>query len=266
MTGACIFAPQNPIVEMKKNAIFLAVSIASIVFASCAGNEQKPQATPTTQEAPKSNKEKLEELRQKVMKEVDYTSVVTYLQTTREYGNWGALLKKSKWGKDLHNGYFTILVPEPGIIEKKLDLLAEFKRDDNQALLDKFMARHIVKNPFTAAKAEGMRDMEMMDGSKLKIQPGVQQIEHISYSTDQIGTDHGSIVLINGMIDFPEKELQKSTNIAVAANRPAAQRKLKLRKNRSNSKVLAHFCSNGKNGFARTSIAHGCFQLKYFAT
>jgi uncharacterized surface protein with fasciclin (FAS1) repeats len=137
-------------------------------------------------------------------------SALTWLENNPNTSMWGILLKRSKWAKDVHHGFYTVLTPYNDFLKKEgVDLIAELKYPENQNLLDALMARHIIKTPLTITKTEGMKSLECIDGSTLNFQPGVQQIEGIYYELYQYGTFHGSVIPLNGVIDLPTKKLEK---------------------------------------------------------
>lgn len=197
---------------MKKIVALSAISALFWVQA-CTGGEQKPNASATADStsAKKTVQGRIQQIKDSLNSiQGSDASAVRFLETDARYSYWGALVKKSKWAKDIHNGNYTVLgVPNEAMLRYGEEMLGELKADENQAILDELVGRHVISTPFTAQKAEGLTQLETIGGKKLNIQPGAQQIEGIVYSLDQIGTQHGSVVVIKELINFPEAELVK---------------------------------------------------------
>lgn len=121
---------------------------------------------------------------------------------------WGTLCKYSKWAKEVHNGQFTLLCPTNDVLNAKgRDLMAELKNPKNKELLNKLMASHLLKNVVTDKElAEEASGNENALGKKVEVGAGL--IGETKYRGMSIYTQHGTVVVLADVIDFPEAELR----------------------------------------------------------
>jgi uncharacterized surface protein with fasciclin (FAS1) repeats len=196
-----------------KRILALAALSAAIGLQSCAGGDQSSKSTSTSDSTgtKKTMQSRVQEIRDSLntLRGSD-ASALRFLETDAQYSYWGALVKRSKWSKEIHNGNYTVLAPGNDAMQRYgEEMLGELKSGENQSILDDLVGRHVITTPFIAVKAEGLSELETIGGTRLKIQPGARQIEGVVYSTEQISTQHGSILPIKDLLYFPEEELVK---------------------------------------------------------
>jgi hypothetical protein len=120
---------------------------------------------------------------------------------------WGLLCQYSKWGKELRGGNYTLLCPKINLLKNKgKELLVALRDKKNADILDKLIAAHILKTDVGVEKWKYDDVFETIDGRKYKV--GGQVIQDVVYFTYNIQTKHGSVVITEFPIEFPDKELR----------------------------------------------------------
>ncbi len=189
------------------NFVFLAVFSG---FWGCSDPNQQSNVTPNAENKNTSDPlpHNLNESRQNTDNEfITYTNPIEYAQSVDSLRTWGLLCEYSKWGNDVRGGNYTLLVPKINLLKAKgKELLVALRDKKNADILNEFIAAHILKTDISVSKWKYDDRIETIDGRQYKV--GGQVIQDMVYFTYEIPTKHGNVVITEGMLNFPEKELR----------------------------------------------------------
>ncbi len=135
-------------------------------------------------------------------------NVIRATINSTEFGSMGFLLNKSKWAEQVANEKVTFLCPTEKSLElNNRQLLSEFKRPENQDLLDEYIALHVLKGEIILSKTT-ITDVETISGIKLKIDRENHTIDGVHYSDREIQTGMGNIIVMDDLLRYPQSELK----------------------------------------------------------
>jgi len=205
---------------MKKMLIGCCIAL---LVAGC--NENNQQQAPS-QEAPKSPQEAAAEApnssnsidikeREKQLLENpaiatvnNHESAYKLVTTTKEYSRFGVLVSMSKYAKALHHEQYALLAPTNFALDKYgTEVVALLKDSSNKKILDEFVAKHIIKAPFSIKKLDGVTEAENIAGKKVQVSVDKNTIAGAKMSGVEFYTKMGSVISMDEAIDFPEKTL-----------------------------------------------------------
>lgn len=182
------------------------ISFLLVSAALLACNTNQPKETPKTDAKadtakfdPKKVGEKaLAKLNEPYSKE----SAFRYVDTAPETNLWKALLRKSKYGKEVELGSYTLLVPTNEVLRAwDPEKMKKVRNLENLDALNKLVGDHILKTPITVEKMGDVTEVETITGKKHKVQAGAQNIGGGIYMLNQIFTPKGSVVLMSKIIE-----------------------------------------------------------------
>ncbi len=135
-------------------------------------------------------------------------NVIKGTMNSTEFGSMGFLLNKSKWAEQVANEKVTFLCPTEKSLElNNRQLVAEFKRPENQDLLDEYIALHVLKGEIILSKTT-TTDVETISGIKLKIDRENHTIDGVHYTDREIQTGMGNIIVMDDLLRYPQSELK----------------------------------------------------------
>lgn len=141
------------------------------------------------------------------LQEKEFSNPMEYMISVDSLRAWGLLFQYSKWSADLRGGNYTVLCPKVNMLKNKgKELLVALKDKKNADILNDLMAAHILKTDVSVDKWKYDDVFETIDGRKYRV--GGQVIQDVVYFTYTNHTKHGSVVITEGPIVFPEKELR----------------------------------------------------------
>ena len=136
----------------------------------------------------------------------EFSNPMEYAISVDSLRTWGLLCQYSKWGAELRGGNYTLLCPKVNLLKNKgKEILVALKDKKNADILDDLVAAHILKTDVSVDKWKYDDVFETIDGRKYKV--GGQVIQDVVYFTYNIHTKHGSVVITEFPIEFPDKEL-----------------------------------------------------------
>lgn len=137
-------------------------------------------------------------------------SAYKLVTTSKDYSRFGVLVGYSSYAKQLHHEPWVILAPTNLVMDKyDVELVGLLRDPANKSLLDAFIANHIIKSPFSIKKMDIITDAETIKGKKYACSNADQTINGIKLSGVEFYTKMGTVVSVEGLIGFPEAELQK---------------------------------------------------------
>lgn len=145
-------------------------------------------------------------------------NVMRYTMASSDLATWGTLLNKSKWSREIQSSQVTFLCPTEDIFDPAKGgrvLISELKRPENQNLLDQVMAKHLLKIQYSIDKLAVMSEVETIDGQMLTVDAVNATIGGIHYTNREILTLNGTVLVIDDVIDYPEKALKASAGKAM---------------------------------------------------
>jgi hypothetical protein len=191
---------------MMKRMLFGALMVA-VIMASCSeggkntGGNSAPVKVDSLAKAEKPSDGK-DDLRN--------SSVMRYAMGTPDLAAWGLLLNRSKWAKDVHNGQYTFLCPSEAVLKDQGNIMMQaLKLPENQVLLDKTMASHLLSEPLSYDKLMLVDEVKTIDGQTLKIDHNYATIAGIPFTRREAVTQHGSLIVIDGIINFSEAQIKE---------------------------------------------------------
>jgi uncharacterized surface protein with fasciclin (FAS1) repeats len=137
-------------------------------------------------------------------------SAYKLVTTMPDYSMWGVLVGHSKYAKQLHHENWVILAPSNMVLQNyDMNLLSLLKDSTNQKMLDELIASHIIKSPFSCKKMIDIKEVETIDGQKFPCLNEDQTINGVKVSGVEFYTKMGTVVSMEGVINFPDKALTK---------------------------------------------------------
>lgn len=182
-------------------AKFLIITCICFIMAGCNSNTTEQSANPN--EEAKSDtifsaEKKLAEMHAKAAEPYNMKSAFAYLKTEPNCQIWFKFLRASKWAKETANNNYTLLIANDDVVKKmNQKLLTTLRTGQDQQAIDNFMANYIVKEDFKVEKINDEFDVTTIDGRKVKVQPGAQNINGAIYSLNQVFTPLGNVIYIS---------------------------------------------------------------------
>ena len=197
--------------KMKSISLFIMgmAMFQAIVLSSCTEDKSKSKADEQTAES----KEKDEQAVGKETKQSkDYTTdVIRYTLGTADLGTWGYCLSLSGWAKQANEGPYTFLCPtDASLLEHERRLVTEFNRPENKKLLDKVMARHLLKGQMKLEDIMTRTEVETIDGEVLKVNKEYQTIDGIKVTSRFVASETLYLLVMDDLLSYPETELKVS--------------------------------------------------------
>ncbi|MEZ4799888.1 MAG: fasciclin domain-containing protein [Flavobacteriales bacterium] len=182
-------------------AKFLIILAVSAALAACNNTTNEQSANPNEKAATDtifSAERKLEEMKNKAAEPYNMKSAFAYLKTDPNCQVWFKFLRASKWAKEVANNNYTLLIANDDEVKKmNQKLLTSLRTGQDQQTIDNFIANYIVKEEFKVEKINDEFDVTTIDGRKVKVQPGAQNINGAIYSLNQIFTPLGNVIYIS---------------------------------------------------------------------
>ncbi|MFM9985182.1 MAG: fasciclin domain-containing protein [Flavobacteriales bacterium] len=185
---------------------FLIIAAISMIL-SCSGEGEKapsnnPQPPADTTGTSSQNPSQNTDTQDKV-----FSNPMEYVISIDSLRTWGLLCQYSKWGQELRGGNYTLLCPKINLLKNKgKEILVALKDKKNADILNDLIAAHILKTDVSVDKWKYDDVFETIDGRQYKV--GGQVIQDVVYFTYNIHTKHGSVVITEFPIEFPDKELR----------------------------------------------------------
>ncbi|MFZ4785390.1 MAG: fasciclin domain-containing protein [Flavobacteriales bacterium] len=183
---------------------FIALVLIGAALFAC--NTNQPKDTPKTDtkaDTAKFDPKKVgEKALAKMNEPYNRESAFRYVDTAPETNLWKALLRKSKYGKEVELGSYTLLVPTNEVLRAwDPEKMKKVRNLENLDALNKLVGDHILKTPITVEKMGDITEVETITGKKHKVQAGAQNIGGGIYMLNQIFTPKGSVVLMSKIIE-----------------------------------------------------------------
>jgi hypothetical protein len=141
-------------------------------------------------------------------KALNYASAVKYAQSVDSLTMWGLLCEYSKYGKEVHNGQFTLLCPSNATLRAYgMDAMKALKQPENLPLLNDLMAAHILKTNTIVSKWVPGDAFEALNGKKYEVGP--RSIGKATFYAYDFATKQGNVVVIDRVLDFPQELMKK---------------------------------------------------------
>jgi len=137
-------------------------------------------------------------------------SALKYILGSDDYNMWGVLCRISSKAKEINSSKYTLLCPNnKALLAYGMDVVSLLKKPENIGLLDKLVEKHIINQPLTIGKLEGVGELKTIGGDILVFDSELLQVNGIALTTDQMITKQGIIIGLFGCIDFPDTALAK---------------------------------------------------------
>lgn len=203
--------------EMRNISFILAFAVCVSACAPSESSEKSasPAQAADTVKGPLTPAMRAEQLKNdpRITNKNNMTSALRYAETNEFTSIWGALLRRSKWAKEVHNGRFVVLaLTNERVAEIGAELIGRLRAPENAQLLNDIMANHLIRSPFHVEKLEKLTELETISGRKLRVDYGQHMIEGAGYYMTQIETSRGSVVWMMDIIDYPEEKLREALN------------------------------------------------------
>jgi uncharacterized surface protein with fasciclin (FAS1) repeats len=140
-------------------------------------------------------------------------SALRYAETNELTSLWGTLCRLSEWAEEVHSGKYVFLCPTNAALARKgAGSLLELKARENRDVLNKLMARHILKTHINLGNLGQYPVVETISGEKLNLNAAAMTIDGIPIAKSEMKTNKGSLIVLDGVIGYPadirmEKEL-----------------------------------------------------------
>lgn len=197
--------------KMKSlSIVFFALAISQVFFmSSCTEDKSKAKS----EELSKNTKNEAEKpISKENLQSKDYTTdVIRYTLGTADLGTWGYCLSLSSWAKQANEGPYTFLCPtDASLLEHERRLVTEFNRPENKKLLDKVMARHLLKGQMKLEDLMMRTEVETIDGEVLKVNKEYQTIDGIKVTSRFVASETLYLLVTDDLLSYPETELKVS--------------------------------------------------------
>lgn len=185
---------------MKMKIFFIAFSLA--VLSACDNTTSPPENpnAPSAKDSIITPQEKIDEMREKATQPYNTKSAFLFLKTEPDNKLWFKFIMSSSWAKKIANESYTILLPSDQLIKemnpKTLSMLREGKDKES---IDRFLANYIFKEEIKIEKLVDEFDVTSINGQKLKVQPGANNINGAIYLMNQIYTPKGSVIYLSSL-------------------------------------------------------------------
>jgi len=194
---------------MKRIFYFLA-GIGLFISSCTTDNSGKAEPSAPVTETVKTAQEKSLDRKEEEKEKMKMSSVMRYAMATPEMSPWGFLLRNSSWAEQVHSGQYTLLCPTDSVLRANdISLFSMLKKKENQKILDELMASHLLVGSMDYDKVMKYETVETIDGRKLKVDPLNKTIGGVHFIREGKTTDHGSIIIMKDVIDFPKDKLEK---------------------------------------------------------
>ncbi len=207
--------------QMKYRVLFF--SLISNILIACS-NEPTPQAPKeesstkvenSTEVKPAKKEYSLEEVmnRPDMRDSNNIASALRYAETYELTSLWGTLCRLSEWAEEVHSGKYVFLCPtNEALARKGAASLMELKARENRDVLNKLMARHILKTHINLGNLGQYPVLETISGEKLDLNALSMTIDGIPIMKNEVKTNKGTLIVLDGVIGYPtdirkEKEL-----------------------------------------------------------
>jgi uncharacterized surface protein with fasciclin (FAS1) repeats len=140
-------------------------------------------------------------------------SALRYAETNELTSLWGTLCRLSEWAEEVHSGKYVFLCPTNAALARKgTGSLLELKARENRDVLNKLMARHILKTHINLGNLGQYPVVETISGEKLNLNAEALTIDGIPIMKSEMKTNKGTVIILDGVIGYPtdirkEKEL-----------------------------------------------------------
>ena len=204
-------------------AYYLLAAGIALALTACSPAEETPAPTPdastTAQssealEADSNNGQKVtqggavaraqqqtQEALDRLKSEVNITSPYKYIETHPDYSVLFKVLSTTHYAKRLHGESMTIFAPTNKAMNAMPKVtLDELLATENDALREKFIARHVVEQAYPSEKIDYVENLSTADGGRLLF-----------------GEDHNAPLLVNG-VEMPRMHLQLGKSILISTD------------------------------------------------
>jgi len=186
--------------------------IGLLVWSACT-SEPKPNGADSSVEkdtAELSVDEKIQASRKLREGQLNMTSAVRYASSAKPYARWGEMAMMSKYGKPAHNFGYSLLAPtNEQLLKMDQGFLQILCDESNRDLLDKMMGYYLVVTDIEFAGLEKVMEVELANGSKLKVDASTKKIGDFQLMPIDVATNSGHLIQIENLPYFPEEELEK---------------------------------------------------------
>lgn len=204
-------------------AHYLLAACFALAISACSPAEEAPAPSPdattptqsaTAPEADSENgqqvtqgsaaaraKQQTQEVLDGLQSEVNIVSPYKYIETHPDYSVLFKVLSTTHYTKRLHGESMTIFAPT----NKAMNALPKVTLDEllateNDALREKFIARHVVEQAYPSEKIDYVENLSTADGGRLLF-----------------GEDHNAPLLVNG-VEMPRMHLQLGKSILISTD------------------------------------------------
>lgn len=190
--------------------VFIVLVLSSCVDSdqSKANNQKKNEKT-INEEPPKDNA--LDNSNGGIGKS-DAGNVMRFTMTSGDYSVWGYLLSLSSWAETATDKEVTFLCPNNEIFQPgQKHLISELKRPENKKLLDALMGKHLLKGSMNLEAINKMQSVETITGQILKVDKAMHTIGGVAYTSKEISTEKGHVIILEDLLEYPLLELKESS-------------------------------------------------------
>ncbi len=186
----------------------------ALIFQSCVDSDQtKAREQNKSEEVVNEQKtegENLGELNSGFGKS-DAGNVMRFVINSGDYSTWGHLLSISSWSEVAAEKEVTFLCPNNEIFQSgKKHLIGELKRPENKALLDDLIGKHLLKGSMNIDAISKMETVETISGLTLKVDKALRTIGGIPYTSKEIMTEKGYVIVMEDLLEYPLEKLKES--------------------------------------------------------
>ncbi|MGC6531683.1 MAG: fasciclin domain-containing protein [Flavobacteriales bacterium] len=204
-------------------AHYLLAASFALALTACSPAEETPAPTPdasapaqssTAPEADSNNGQKVtqggavaraqrqtQEALDRLKSEVNITSPYKYIETHPDYSTLFKVLSTTHYAKRLHGESMTIFAPTNKAMNALPKVtLNELFAAENDAVREKFIARHVVEQAYPSEKIDYVENLSTADGGRLLF-----------------GEDHNAPLLVNG-VEMPRMHLQLGKSILISTD------------------------------------------------
>lgn len=146
-------------------------------------------------------KQQTQEVLDRLQSEVNTVSPYKYIETHPDYSLLFKVLSTTHYAKRLHGESMTVFAPtNKAMNAMPKGTLNELLAVDNDAMREKFIARHVVEQAYPSEKIDSAENLSTADGGRLLF-----------------GEDHNAPLLVNG-VEMPRMHLQLGKSILISTD------------------------------------------------
>ena len=146
-------------------------------------------------------KQQTQEVLDRLQSEVNTVSPYKYIETHPDYSLLFKVLSTTHYAKRLHGESMTVFAPtNKAMNAMPKATLNELLAVDNDAMREKFIARHVVEQAYPSEKIDYVENLSTADGGRLLF-----------------GEDHNAPLLVNG-VEMPRMHLQLGKSILISTD------------------------------------------------